>query len=150
MVSKNLFTSTRLDWETPPALFQELNREFHFTLDVCAEPNTAKCSRYFTQEEDGLFKSWVGEACFMNPPYGRQIQNWVRKAYEESQKGCVVVGLLPARTDTRWFHDYIYGKAEVRFLRGRIYFGRDGDFSGGATFPSMVVIFRPTGGEVGE
>jgi site-specific DNA-methyltransferase (adenine-specific) len=138
----NLFTSARQDWETPQNLFDELNAEFNFTLDVCAEMSTAKCPHYFTQSEDGLAQSWAGERCFMNPPYGRQIGAWIEKAYRESLLGALVVCLLPSRTDTKWFHDYIYGKAEVRFLRGRLIFGRNGDFTGRATFPSMIAIYR--------
>jgi len=134
-----LFSSKTDEWETPQALFDELDREFGFTLDVCALPENAKCDLFFTPETDGLSQSWKGHICWMNPPYGREIGKWVKKAYEESQRGATVVCLLPARTDTRWFHDYIYGKAEIRFLRGRIKFvGAENS----APFPSMIVIYR--------
>ena len=133
------FMSKKTDRETPTPLFDKLNQEFGFTLDVCATDENAKCGQYFTPKENGLYKSWAGNVCWMNPPYGRDIKNWVRKAHEEAKNGIVTVGLLPARTDTYWFHDYIYGKFEIRFLRGRI------NFSGHknpAPFPSMIVVFR--------
>jgi len=137
-----LFSSKKTEWETPQALFDELDREFGFTLDVCALPENAKCDLFFTPETDGLSQSWKGHICWMNPPYGKEIGRWVEKAYRESkQNGTTVVCLLPARTDTRWFHDYIYGKAEIRFLRGRIKFvGAENS----APFPSMIVIYRET------
>jgi len=138
-----MMTSTRDDWETPPEIFNPLNEEFEFTLDPCATPRTAKCTKYFTPEQDGLRQSWAGEVVFMNPPYGRQIGRWVRKAWEESRRGALVVGLLPARTDTKWFHRYILEKAEIRFLKGRIYFRRDGGKVDRAPFPSMIVVWRP-------
>lgn len=133
------FLSERDDWETPPQFFGQLDKEFGFTVDVCATADNAKCERYFSPAEDGLAQSWAGEVCYMNPPYGRAIAAWVKKAYEEAKAGATVVGLLPARTDTAWFHDYIYGRAEIRFLRGRV------RFVGGASnapFPSMVVVWR--------
>lgn len=135
-----LFSSKKNEWETPQALFDELDREFGFTLDVCALPENAKCDLFFNPETDGLSQSWKGHTCWMNPPYGKEIGRWVEKAYHESkQNGTTVVCLLPARTDTRWFHDYIYGKAEIRFLRGRIKFvGAENS----APFPSMIVIYR--------
>jgi site-specific DNA-methyltransferase (adenine-specific) len=128
------FMSTTPEWATPQSTFDELNEEFHFTLDPCATKENAKCKKFFTAEDDGLSKSWGGERVFMNPPYGREIGRWVQKA---SQTGGVVC-LLPARTDTRWFHDYIYGKAEVRFIRGRLKFN---DGKNSAPFPSMIVVF---------
>jgi site-specific DNA-methyltransferase (adenine-specific) len=139
MISKVLFSSNKTEWETPGWLFNELDREFNFTLDVCAIAENAKCKRYFSPEDDGLSQSWQGEVCFMNPPYGREVGAWVQKAYEESRKGAKVVCLLPARTDTAWFHDYIYGKAEIRFLRGRLKFS---GAKNSAPFPSMIVIFN--------
>ena len=128
------FSSKTYEWETPNELFRELDREFHFTLDVCATRDNAKCELFFSKEIDGLKQQW-GKRNFMNPPYGREIGKWVKKA----SKNPVTVCLLPARTDTRWFHDYIYDKAEIRFLKGRIKFG-GGENS--APFPSMVVIFK--------
>jgi len=129
------FMSTTDKWETPQDLFDKLNEVYRFTLDVCATADNAKCERYFTPIEDGLSQDWNGETCWMNPPYGRVIGKWIKKA---SGANAVVVALLPARTDTRWFHDYIYGKAEILFLRGRLKFG---GAKHGAPFPSMLVIF---------
>lgn len=132
-----------MEWETPQDLFDKLNSEFHFTLDVCASPGNAKCSKYYTKEIDGLKQSWGSECCYMNPPYGLPIREWIRKAYEESLRGATVVCLLPTRTDTGWFHDYAM-KGEIRFLRGRLKFGKNSKQS--STFPSMIVIFRAFGG----
>jgi site-specific DNA-methyltransferase (adenine-specific) len=123
-------------WATPQAFFDKLHQEFNFTLDPCATHENAKCDRYYTKEDDGLSKDWNGETVFCNPPYGREIAPWVQKCL--TTKG-VRVALLPARTDTRWFHDYIYGKAEIRFVKGRLKFG---DSKNAAPFPSMVVIWR--------
>ena len=118
-MNKEVMFSSKTDlWGTPQDLFDELDAEFHFDLDVCALPENAKCERYYTPEQDGLVQEWEG-VCWCNPPYGRQIGKWVKKA---SECGETVVMLVPARTDTKWFHDYIYGKAEVRFLRGRLHF----------------------------
>ena len=132
------FSSKSDEWETPQALFNELNHEFKFDIDVCALPENKKCIRYFSPDDDGLEKSWDGMKCWMNPPYGRQIGKWVKKASEA--KGGIVVCLLPARTDTRWFHDYIYGKAEIRFIKGRLKFG---NAIHNAPFPNMIVTFKP-------
>lgn len=130
------FSSKTTDWSTPQGLFSQLNSQFLFTLDVAATPENTKCSRFFTKEDDGLAQSWNGERVFCNPPYGREIGNWVQKL---SRGGAAVaVGLLPARTDTRWFHEYIYGQAEIRFLRGRLKFGGS---KNSAPFPSMVCIW---------
>ena len=136
-INKGLFTSNTDLWSTPQKFFDELNNEFHFTLDVCATEENAKCKRFFTKEDDGLSRSWSMENVWCNPPYGKEISNWVKQASEA--KGGVVVMLLPARTDTRYFHDYIYNKSEIRFIKGRLKFG---DATNSAPFPSMVVIFR--------
>ena len=118
-------------------LFRCLDAEFHFTIDVCALPETAKCAHYFTPTDDGLTQPWDG-VCWMNPPYGRAIAAWMRKAYEESQRGCTVVCLVPARTDTEWWHQYAM-RGEIRYLRGRVRFG---EATSGAPFPSSIVVFR--------
>ena len=121
-MNKEVMFSSKTDlWETPQDLFDKLDREFHFDLDVCALPENAKCERYYTPEQDGLPQPWNG-VCWCNPPYGRQIGKWVRKALFSSFAGATVVMLLPARTDTKWFHDYILHRSEVRFLPGRIRF----------------------------
>ena len=135
MKTETLFSSKTDMWETPQDFFDQLDAEFHFETDVCATPENAKCSRYFTPEMDGLQQEWTG-VCWCNPPYGRKIGKWVKKAAESD---ATVVMLIHARTDTAWFHDYIYGKAEIRFVRGRLRFGGS---AYNAPFPSMVVIFR--------
>lgn len=140
MNTKVVFSSQTDEWATPQSLFDELNTEFHFDLDPCATNENHKCAKYYTKADDGLTKNWGGWSVFCNPPYGRQIGKWVRKAYEEAKKPeTTVVLLVPARTDTKWFHDYIYGKAEIRFIRGRVRFG---DSKNCAPFPSMIVVWR--------
>lgn len=131
------FSSQSNEWYTPQDFFDSLDREFHFTLDVAATVENTKCTRFFSCSDDGLAHSWDNEIVWCNPPYGREIKKWVKKASEA--KGGVVVMLIPARTDTSYFHDYIYGKAEVRFIRGRLKFGGS---TNSAPFPSMVVVFR--------
>jgi len=131
------FQSDRHTWETPADLFERLDREFSFTLDVCALPETAKCEHYFTPEDDGLAKEWSG-VCWMNPPYGREIGKWMQKAFNASKYGCTVVCLVPVRTDTEWWHNFSI-RGEVRFIRGRLKFG---GAKSGAPFPSAIVIFR--------
>lgn len=133
-----MFSSASEEWATPQALFDELNTEFRFTLDPCSTHVNAKCAKHYTKSDDGLAQSWGGETVFCNPPYGRELPKWVRKCYEEARRATVVM-LIPARTDTRWFHDYIYNKAEIRFIKGRLKFG---DSKNSAPFPSMVVIFK--------
>lgn len=118
------YSSKSNEWATPQNLFDELNDEFNFTLDPCATDENAKCSKYFTIEDDGLSKDWSNEVVFMNPPYGREIKKWIKKAYEESLNGATVVCLIPARTDTTYWHDFIFDKAyDIRFIRGRLKFG---------------------------
>ena len=143
-MNSSLLSSKKQDWCTPKEFFDVLDAEFHFTLDAAATKKNAKCSAYFTPEDDALKKSWgTSGAVFCNPPYGREVRKWVRKAYEESRNGQVVVMLLPARTDTSYFHDYIYGHAEIRFIRGRLRFtDENGNEKDAAPFPSMVVIYR--------
>ena len=125
-------------WSTPQYLFDELNKEFNFTIDVCAIPENAKCQKFYTPDIDGLQQKWDG-VCWCNPPYGRSIGKWVEKSYEEYCKGNIIVMLLPARTDTKWFHNYIYGKAEIRFIKGRLKFGNS---KNSAPFPSMICIYK--------
>ena len=135
-----MFSSKDDKWSTPQDFFDGLNSEFHFTLDPCADDSNHKCERYYTEEDDGLLQDWEGEIVFCNPPYGKAIKDWVRKAYIEGCKpNTTVVMLIPARTDTIYFHKYIYHKAEIRFLKGRLKFGNS---KNSAPFPSMVVIFR--------
>lgn len=140
MNNEVMFSSRADDWETPQWLFDQLNAEFGFTLDVCATPDNAKCERYYTKAEDGLAQDWSG-VCWMNPPYGREIGRWIEKAYESSLGGVTVVCLLPSRTDTKWWHEYVM-RGEVLFLRGRLKFGGS---KNSAPFPSAVVVFRGGG-----
>ncbi len=134
------FSDKRPDWATPEDFFKQIDKEFSFTLDPCASDINHKCKNYYTKEQDGLLLPWTGNV-FVNPPYGNAINMWVRKAYLEIQSdNCeTVVGLFPSRTDTGWFHDYIYNRSEIRFLRGRIRF-EGADHS--APFPSMLVIWK--------
>ena len=128
-INRGLFTTLRGDWKTPRSLYQALDAEFHFDYDPC--PVNPKIN--------GLESEW-GNVNFVNPPYGREITRWIQKGYQESLKKKTVVFLLPSRTDTRWWHDYIMEADEIRFIRGRLKFG---DQKGSAPFPSAIVIFRP-------
>lgn len=168
-ISKALFSTDITEWETPDALFDELNAEFKFVLDAAASHENRKCDVYITEGgvheivdgkmlwtswADGLTANWYGiaeavtgqpfPAVWLNPPYSRDVGKWVAKCYEESRKGCIVVALLAARTDTKWFHEFIYNKpkhdVEVRFIKGRLRFK---GAKGPAPFPSMIVIFHP-------
>ena len=126
-------------WETPIDLFNRLNDRFNFTLDPCCSVETAKCEKFFTENENGLIQDWSKDICFVNPPYGRQIGKLVQKSYEESLRGATVVMLIPSRTDTSYWHDFIFNKAtEIIFVKGRIQFGDSGD---NAPFPSAVIVF---------
>lgn len=126
-------------WATPQEFFEYYNNIYRFNLDVCASRENAKCPRYFTEEDDGLSQDWMAAHCWMNPPYGRTIGKWMAKAYDESQKGSLVVCLVPSRTDTKWWHDYAM-KGEIEFIKGRLKFG---DSKNSAPFPSAVVVFKP-------
>lgn len=137
---KTMFSSATDQWATPQAFYDRLDAEFNFELDPCADDTNHKCERYFTAEQDGLSQQWAHYITFMNPPYQRGItEKWIKKAYEESEKGAVVVALLPSRTDTKFWHDYVMKADEIRFVRGRLKFGA-GENS--APFPSAVVVFR--------
>lgn len=138
-LTSGLFTSRTDEWATPRRLFAELDAEFRFTLDPCATDANHTVPKYYTKEDDGLAQDWGGERVFCNPPYGKAIPAWVQKCAEEAKKpDTLVVLLIPARTDTSYFHDHIYHKAkEIRFLRGRLHYNE----AGPAPFPSMVVVF---------
>ncbi len=132
------FSSATEEWETPQHIFDHLNEEFNFTLDPCATHGNAKTERYYTKKDNGLAQSWKGERVFMNPPYGREIGKWIKKAWRSGlEENTVVVCLLPARTDTRWFHRYCT-KGTIWFIKGRLKFG---GHTTSAPFPSMIVIF---------
>jgi phage N-6-adenine-methyltransferase len=130
-------------WATPPEVFEPLNAEFGFTLDPCATPETAKCPLFFTEADDGLAQNWGTHRVFMNFPYGREVYAWTRKAREAAERGALVVGLLPASTDLRWWHDDVVGRAEVRYIRGRVRFLTGGPYRASGFFASVVVIWRP-------
>lgn len=131
------FSSKTDEWETPILFFKAIDKKYGpFAVDVCASPLNQKAKIFYTKEDNGLAQSWHG-TCWMNPPYGRTIGLWVKKAYEESLKGAMIVCLLPARTDTRWFHDYCM-KGKIEFIKGRLKFG---NAINSAPFPSMLVVF---------
>ena len=130
------FSSATDLWSTPQDFFDKLNAKHAFTLDVCATPDNAKCEKFFTKDDDGLAQDWYG-TCWMNPPYGRTIGQWVQKAHKSSQSGATVVCLLPARTDTAWWHDFA-ARGRVEFIRGRLKFG---NAKNSAPFPSALVVF---------
>jgi site-specific DNA-methyltransferase (adenine-specific) len=134
------FSSTSGDWDTPQAFYDKLDRQFSFTLDPCATEASAKCTKYYTKEDDGLVQDWGEQTVFVNPPYGRGIGVWLKKGYEESKKhNTTVVMLVPARTDTKWWHDYVMRAKEVHLVRGRLKFGTSDN---AAPFPSAVVVFH--------
>lgn len=146
MKNKQLFTSNKQDWETPQKLFDKLNKEFSFDLDAAANDTNNKCFKYFSEAEDSLKQDWsIFKSIFINPPYDSKKQDeFIKKAYETNKKyGNTIVLLVPARTDTKRWHDYILGKSEVRFLKGRLNFEINGKpYKDPATFPSAVVIYR--------
>lgn len=130
-----LFSSKTDLWETPRELFEKLNEEFHFDLDVCALQTNAKCAKFYTPDQDGLKQPWNG-VCWCNPPYGKNISRWLQKAYESD---ATVVCLVPSRTGTRWFHEWVLNKAEIRFIKGRLKFGGS---KNSAPFDSLILIYR--------
>lgn len=128
-----------VEWETPQKLFDDLNKQFNFTVDVAASDTNFKVKKYYTEQIDGLSQSWKDEIVWCNPPYGKQIADWVKKASDEVVNNCTTVLLIPARTDVKWFHEYVYNKAEIIFIKGRLKFGNSNT---AAPFPNMLVIFR--------
>lgn len=138
MINRAMMTSKTCEWETPQAFFDALNSKYFFETDVYATAGNAKCAHYYTREQDGLAQEWSG-VCWMNPPYGREIGKWVRKAYESSMRGATVVCLLPARTDTAWWHDFCLPHGKITYVRGRLRFGGAKD---SAPFPSAIVVFE--------
>ena len=138
--SRDIHWSSKTDlWSTPQAFFDKYNATYEFTLDPCATPENAKCATYFTKEQDGLMQDWGTHTVWMNPPYGRTMPNWMQKAYESSLMGATVVCLVPARTDTKWWHDWAM-KGDIEFIKGRLKFG---DAKDSAPFPSVVITFKP-------
>ena len=134
-----MFSSVSKEWKTPQNFYDKLDQTFKFDLDPCATPSTAKCNKYFTPKDDGLVQDWSGHRVFMNPPYGRGINKWIKKAFDEGNKpGTLVVCLLPSRTDTKYWHDYCMKADEIYFVKGRLKFAHQQV----TPFPSAVVIFR--------
>ena len=131
-------------WATPPEVFVPLDAEFGFTLDPCATAANAKCANFFDEATDGLAQDWGQHAVFLNPPYGREVYAWTRKARESAEHGAIVVGLLPASTDRAWWHDDVVGHAEVRYIRGRVRFLTGGPYRASGFFASVIVIWRPS------
>ena len=140
-----MFSSESNEWATPQLFFDKLNEKFNFTLDPCATDKTAKCKKYYTKKDDGLSKDWGGETVFVNPPYGKELKHWVKKSYEESRKAnTTVVLLVPARTDTKYFHNYMMKSSELHFIKGRLKFENDNKEKNSAPFPSVVAVFKTT------
>lgn len=134
-----MYSSKSNEWATPLEFYKELDNEFHFNLDPCSDDTNYKCEKHFTLADDGLSQNWGGCRVFCNPPYS-DISKWVEKSFREGHKdNTIVVMLIPARTDTKYFHDYILHRSEIRFVKGRLKFGEG---KNSAPFPSMVVIFR--------
>ncbi|WP_084174987.1 phage N-6-adenine-methyltransferase [Afifella pfennigii] len=145
MVHQSLYSSRTEEWETPPALFERLDRIFGFRLDACASPANRKCETWFSAADNALERSWAEHGrVWLNPPYGRRIAGFMRKAFEESQKGALVVALVPARTDTLWWHEWVNGKADIVFLKGRLkYLDENRRERSPAPFPSALVVYQP-------
>ena len=136
-VKQTWFDRKKTVYETPPEIFEPLDAEFKFDLDVCAIAENAKCDIFFSPEDNGLERAWKG-TCWMNPPFGREMKNWVKKAYLEWKNGCTVVALLPARTNTAWWHDWVM-KGEQRFIRGEVKFV---GYDRGLWMPMAIVIWK--------
>lgn len=130
------------EWATPPEVFNPLHAEFGFTVDVCASAANKKLPLYFSEAQDGLSKPWAPNVCWMNPPYGREIYAWTRKARDEARLGATVVGLLPASCDLSWWHEDVVGHAEVRYIRGRVRFLTGGPYRASGFFASVICIWR--------
>jgi len=139
-MNRILYSSATDEWATPRSFFAKLHRRYKFTLDPCATSDNACCPLYFTKADDGLKQDWGTYRIFCNPPYGRTLGAWARKSFEASQRGALVVLLVPARTDTAWFHDWVWGKAKVEFIRRRVRFG---NAEASAPFPSMLAVYLP-------
>ncbi|MCC6117631.1 phage N-6-adenine-methyltransferase [Lactiplantibacillus plantarum] len=148
MINQGLFTSNKEDWETPSDFFNDLNKKYHFKWDLAASDDNAKCSNYFTHDDNSLEQNWGGldGNLFINPPYGRELKLWVEKASKTHLKsGQYLVMLIPSRTDTSYWHDYIFNHAEIEFLRGRLKFEVGGISGDSAPFPSALVIYKGYG-----
>lgn len=142
--SNGRYNGNGREWATPPEVFDPLHAEFGFTLDPCATAASAKCPLFWTEADDGLARSWGTHRVWMNPPYGREVYAWTRKARLSAEAGALVVGLLPASTDLAWWHDDVVGCAEVRYIRGRVRFLTGGPYRASGFFASVVCVWRPT------
>ncbi len=141
-LQKAMVSSKSNEWSTPKDFFDELNKEFHFTLDPCSTHENAKCIKHFTLEDDGLEKDWTKDTVFMNPPYGGHTADWLKKALVSAQGGATVVCLIVSSTDRSYWHDVIFPHAsQIRFIRGRLHFGES---KSSAPFASAIVIFKKT------
>lgn len=140
---KGVMLSESNEWGTPQWLYDQLNKEFNFTLDAAASITNHKCDKYFTIEDNGLEQDWSNDIVYLNPPYGREVGLWIKKTFNEAVRGATVVCLIAARTDTRFWHDYCMNAAEIRFIKGRLKFTQEGKKNAPAPFPSAVVVFRP-------
>jgi site-specific DNA-methyltransferase (adenine-specific) len=148
--SNGRYNGNGREWETPPELFKDLDDQFHFTLDPCATAQNAKCRFFYTEADNGLSKDWKRHSVFMNPPYGREVAAWTKKAREASEGGALVVGLLPASTDLAWWHENVVNRAEIRYIRGRVRFLTGGPYRASGFFASVIVVWRPEGGHPNE
>ena len=139
--TEQLFSSSSENWSTPMDLFELINSKYNFTVDVCADASNNKVKKYYNIQKDGLSQDWSNDVCWCNPPYGKNISKWIEKAYVESEKGTKIVMLLPSRTDTKWFHNFIYENknAKIEFIKGRLKFSGSNN---SAPFPSMIVKFN--------
>jgi len=144
-INSALFSSNKEDWETPQAMFDQLDAKYHFGFDLAASDSNHKCDRYFTEQDDALSQDWatIKGPLFLNPPYGRNLRQWIEKACKTaSETNLTIVLLIPARTDTSYWHDFIFGKASIEFLRGRLKFEQNGVPGNSAPFPSAIVIYN--------
>lgn len=144
-IKQEWFNRPQTVYETPDEIFDPLRDEFGIDLDVCAILENAKCERFFSPEDDGLTQKWMG-VCWMNPPFGREMKKWVKKAFQEWELGCTVIALLPARTNTAWWHDWVM-KGEVRFIRGEVTFKGQ---KNGLWMPMAIVVMAHNGPTQGQ
>lgn len=133
------FSSESNEWSTPQDFYNILNLYFNFTLDPCSDGKNNKCKKFYTVNENGLIQDWINEIVFCNPPYGRELNKWVEKCYNEAKKGVKIVLLIPARTDTKYQHQYCFNADYIWFIKGRLKFGNS---KNAAPFPSQLVLFN--------
>ena len=139
-VKQSWFKSKSHEYETPDSIFEPLNYEFQFTLDVAANSLNTKCVRFFSVDCDGLSQGWGNNICWMNPPFGRQMKKWVEKAYKSYLNGATVVCLLPVRSNTVWWHQYCMRSTEIRLIKGEVKFKGN---ENGLWLPLCIIVFNP-------